>query len=512
MKRCGGRALSILLELAVLSLVGCAAGPDFHRPAAPAGGGHLDSREGALQGVEGIAAGQTQRFDEGADIPGDWWALFHSESLNVLIEQALRNNPDLKAAQAALAAARESALAQRGSFFPSISAGVAAARSKTSEQLSPTPNSGDLYFNLFTSQVGVSYVPDVFGLNRRTMEFAQAEAEQQRWALVATHLALSGNVAVAAVQEASLRAQIDAANRMVNIDAQMLEIVRTRMDRGYASRLDVAAQEAQLAQARQALPALQRALGEQRTLLAALVGDLPGDGEPPQVELVDLRLPENLPLSLPSQLIEQRPDIRQAEENLHAASAEVGIAVANRLPNFAITADIGSTALDAGRLFGGGTTFWDFGAGIAQPIFEGGALQHKERAARAAYIQAEEQYRGAVVAAFKNVADALGALRQDASALQAAAATVDAARATLELTRRQSTVGSVDTLAVLNAELSYRQAELGLAQAEASRCSDTAALFQALGGGWWHRAELTQLPPDSFRVGYSHSARSGGRG
>jgi NodT family efflux transporter outer membrane factor (OMF) lipoprotein len=270
----------------------------------------------------------------------------------------------------------------------------------------------------------------------------------------------------------------------------MLQILRNQYAKGYVSMLDVAAQESQLAQVSATLPPLIKQLAQQRDLLAALSGGFPSQDLPEKFELSSLQLPQELPVSLPSQLVEQRPDVRQAEENLHSASAQIGVAVANRLPSFALTADAGSMALVFSRMFSGGTGFWDVGASVAQPIFEGGTLLHRERAARAAYTQASEQYRGTVLAAFQNVADSLNALQQDADALQAAATAKDAAAVTLDLARKQFQTGYANYLALLNAEQTYQQATINLVQAQANRHADTAALFQALGGGWWNRTDI----------------------
>ncbi len=338
----------------------------------------------------------------------------------------------------------------------------------------------------------MSYVPDVFGLNRRTVESLKAQAEQARFALAATHITLSANVAAAAIQEASLRAQIAAAHELIAINTNMLQILRNQLAKGRVSGLDVAAQESQLAQVAATLPPLLKALVQQRDLLAALAGGFPSQGPAEQFELSSLQLPQELPLSLPSQLVAQRPDVRQAEETLRAASAQIGIAVANRLPNITLSADAGSMALAAGQIFAGGTGFWTLAGGVTQPIFQGGALLHRERAARAAYVQAAEQYRSTVLAAFQNVADALNALEQDANGLRAAAAAKEAAGVTLDLARKQFQTGYAGYVALLSAEQAYQQAVVTLVQAQANRYADTAALFQALGGGWWHRAELTR--------------------
>jgi NodT family efflux transporter outer membrane factor (OMF) lipoprotein len=349
-----------------------------------------------------------------------------------------------------------------------------------------------LYFNLYTPQVSVSYVPDVFGLNRRTVESLKAQEDQARFALVASDITLSANIVAAAIQEASLREQIAATHQLININTNMLGVLRTQLAKGYASRLDVAAQESQLAQVAATLPPLVKQLAQQRDLLAALSGGFPSEDPAEKFELSTLQLPQELPVSLPSQLVAQRPDVRQAEENLHAASAQIGIAAANRLPNFMLSADVGSMALEFGQIFSSGTGFWTLAGSVTQPIFQGGTLLHRERAAKAAYTQAAEQYRSAVITAFQNVADTLNALEQDADALNAAAIAEDAAKITLDLSRQQWQSGYANYLALLTAEQAYNQAVINLVQAQANRYADTAALFQALGGGWWNRADLTK--------------------
>ena len=481
------------MALAVSTLLtSCAVGPNFKKPAAPQVNSYTPSPPSTTSSSTNVAGGETQHFVAGQDIPGEWWKLFHSKPLNALIERSLQANPGLKAAQAALAVARENVLAQKGSYYPSVAGSFSAARQKTSSEISPTPNSGALYFNLYTPQVSVSYLPDVFGLNRRTVESLKAQAEQARFALVATDIALSANVVAAAIQEASLREQIAATRQLIAINTNMLEILRNQFDKGYVSRLDVTAQESQLAQVTATLPPLLKQLAQQRDLLAALSGGFPSQGPAEEFELSSLQLPQELPLSLPSQLVAQRPDVRQAEENLHAASAQIGIAVANRLPNLTLAADAGTMALAASQMFAGGAGFWTLAGGVTQPIFQGGALLHKERAARAAYVQAAEQYRSTVLNAFQNVADTLNALEQDGNALTAAAAAKDAASVTLDLARQQWQSGYANYLALLNAEQTYQQAVINLIQAQANRYADTAALFQALGGGWWNRMDLTK--------------------
>jgi NodT family efflux transporter outer membrane factor (OMF) lipoprotein len=481
---------ALIATSALLLAPDCAVGPKYKSPAPPGVGGYTPRPVSTTSSTTNVAGGEAQVFVEGRDIPGEWWTLFHSKPLNDLIERSLKANPSLRAAQAALLVARENVLAQRGAYYPSLAGGFSASHSKTSNELSPFTASGSLYYSLFTPQVSVSFVPDVFGLNRRTVESLKAQEEQARFAVAATHVTLSSNVVATAVQEASLRGQIDATHALITISTKTLEILRSQYAKGYVSQLDVAVQESQLAQVTATLPPLLKQLAQQRDLLAALSGGFPNRDLPEQFELSSLQLPQELPLSLPSQLVEQRPDVRQAQENLHSASALIGVARANRLPSFALTADVGSMALIFSQIFAAGMGFWDLGAGVAQPIFEGGILLHRERAARAAYIQASEQYRSTVLTAFQNVADTLNALQQDAEGLRAAAAARDAASVTLDLTKRQLESGYANYLALLSAEQAYQQALINLVQAQSNRFSDTAALFQALGGGWWNRTDM----------------------
>jgi NodT family efflux transporter outer membrane factor (OMF) lipoprotein len=482
--------ICLIAILALLLTTGCAVGPKFKQPPPPDVSGYTQTPLSTTSSTSTVVGGEAQHFLERRDIAGEWWTLFRSKPLNDLIERSLKANPDIKVAQAALLVARENTLAQRGAYYPSVTGGFSATRAKTSSDLSPVTNTSALNYSLYTPQVSVSYVPDVFGLNRRTVESLSAQQEQARFALVATHITLSSNVAAGAVQEASLRAQVDATHEIITINTDMLQILRNQYAKGYVSRLDVAAQESQLAQVAATLPPLMKQLAQQRDLLARLSGGFPSQDLPEKFELSSLQLPQELPVSLPSQLVEQRPDVRQAEENLHSASALIGVAVANRLPSFALTADAGSMAVVFSRMFSGGTGFWDVAAGVTQPIFDGGTLLHRERAARAAYTQAAEQYRSTVLTAFQNVADTLNALLQDADALKAAAAAKDAASVTLDLARKQYQSGYANYLSLLNAEQAYQQAVINLVQAQANRYADTAALFQALGGGWWNRVDI----------------------
>ncbi|MBI3677635.1 MAG: efflux transporter outer membrane subunit [Proteobacteria bacterium] len=489
-------AWTLPAALSCLLMAGCAVGPDFKKPAAPEVSDYTAQPLSTTVATDNIPGGEAQRFVMGGDIAADWWTLFHSAPLNELIVQSLKNNSDLKAAQAALSVARENALAQRGPYYPNLSANFSASRQLQPGSLAPVPSSNAFQYNLFTPQVSVSYAPDIFGLNRRTVEAADAQEQAVRFQMIAAHITLSANVVAAVVQDAALQTQVDATQQLVDINANMVQILRYQLVKGYASRLDLAAQESQLAQATATLPPLVKQLAQQRDLLAVLVGRFPSQAPTDKFELSGLQLPQDLPVSLPSTLVAQRPDVLQAEANLHAASAQIGIAVANRLPNIQLTANAGSTALAIGQVFGPGTGFWNLAASLAAPIFDGGTLRHQEHAARAGYEQAAQQYRSTVLTAFQNVADTLAALEQDAAGLKAAADAADAAKVTLDLSQRQFKDGYASYLALLSAEQAYQQARINLVQAQANRFADTAALFQALGGGWWHRAELAEDTDD----------------
>ena len=486
------KLLLIASAMAGWLLAGCAVGPDFKRPAAPTVSDYTDRPLTNTVTATNVTGGEVQHFNKASDIAGDWWTLFHSQQLNELIELALTNNPDLKATQAALTVARENLLAQRGIYYPSVSGGFSASRQKQSTLIAPTPNANIFQYNLFTPQVSVSYSPDVFGLNRRTVESVKAQEQNVRFQMIAAYTTLTANVVVTAIQAAAVQAQIDATSQLVDLNSNMVDILRYQYTKGYAGRLDVVAQESQLAQINATLPPLLKQAAQLRDLLAVLAGRFPNQEPAETFDLASLQLPVEIPVSLPSQLVAQRPDVLQAEANLHAASAQIGIAIANRLPNITLTADAGSTALSLDKVFSSGTGFWGLGAAAVAPLFQGGQLLHQERAAKAAYTQAAEQYRSTVLSAFQNVADTLAALQQDAEGLKAAATAADDATETLDLSQRQWKDGYISYLALLSAEQAYQQARINLEQAQANRYADTAALFQALGGGWWQRADLTK--------------------
>jgi len=472
-------------------LSGCVVGPNFEKPAPPPVTTYTSSAPTTTVATPRVPGGKAQHFTTSSDIPADWWTLFHSRELNALIARALANNADLKAAQAAILVAHETTRAQHGAFYPQVSAGPSITRQKDpSNTLAPVPANNASLYTLITPQVSVSYVPDVFGLNKRTVEGLAAQEQASRYEMIATDITLSANVAEAVITEASLEDQIATTNELLSINREILSLLQYQKSKGYIAGPDIAAQQAQLSQLEASLPPLLKQRDQQNNLIALLTGGYPSQLPTQQFSLASLTLPSDLPLSLPSALVEQRPDVLQAQANLHAASAQIGVATAARLPNITLSANAGSNALAIGQIFGPGTGFWNLGASLLAPIFDGGTLLHQQRAARFAYQQSAQQYRGAVLTAFQNVADTLAALQHDAETLKATAAAADAAKTSLDLARVQYKDGYAAYLSVLNAAQAYQQARLSLVQAEADRFTDTAALFQALGGGWWHRPDL----------------------
>jgi NodT family efflux transporter outer membrane factor (OMF) lipoprotein len=429
------------------------------------------------------AGGAAQTFKQGAEPPPRWWTGFGSPPIDDLVERAFERNPTVDAAKAALRQAHESAAAQFGAYFPVVQASYSPSRAENAVgTIAPTLSSNMPVYTLHTAQVSVGFVPDVFGLNRRAVESLAAQEESQRFQLEAAYLTLASNVVAAAIQQAALQAQVDATENIIRGERRSLELLREQARLGYASALDVASQESALAQGEQALPPLKKQLEQTRDLLAVLAGDLPAQGGSPQLDLDALKLPAELPLSVPSKLVERRPDVRAAEAMVHSASAQVGVAVANRLPQFSISAVYGGTATQFSQMFADSNKFWAITGNVSQTIFDFGALRHRQRAAEAALDQVTAQYRAVVLTAFQNVADSLYALQGDADALAASVKAEAAARKTLDLTRRQLDAGAVNVLALLSAQQAYQQTRISRVQAQAARYTDTAALYQALGG------------------------------
>jgi NodT family efflux transporter outer membrane factor (OMF) lipoprotein len=463
--------------------VSACVGPNFQRPEKPAVDRYtIDPLAAGTASAPGVG-GAAQRFLAGEDVPRNWWTLFGSDALNGLVTEALRANPDVASAQAALRQAVENTAAQRGSYFPAVQGEFDSTRNKDAiGVLQPTLNSGTALYNLFTPQVTISYVPDLFGANRRAVESLAAQAEANRYQLDATYLTLTANVVTTAIQEAGLRAQIDGTQRVIALERESLAVLRRQLELGAVAEADVFAQEAAMAQLEGTLPPLQKQLHQTRDQLAILTGHLPAELGSVHVELDQLTLPSDLPIGIPSQLVDRRPDVRAAEAQLHSATAQLGVAIANLLPQLTITGSAGSTATLLGDLFKPGTGFWSIGANASETLFQGGTLLHRKRAAEAALDQAGAEYKSAVLTAFQNVADALHALDADADALNAASRAEDAARRSLAVAHQQLALGSVPYLALISSEQTYDQAVVALVQARTNRFADTAALFQALGG------------------------------
>jgi NodT family efflux transporter outer membrane factor (OMF) lipoprotein len=484
---------SVRAVVAATLLTSCAVGPDFHEPAPPETERYTAEPTALRTAATDARDGQSQRLQPGRDIPAEWWSLFKSPALNALMTQALANNPNLQSAIATLRAAKEAVYAQEGKFLPLVQADFNPTRQRSPAVLSAPLATGTppQTFNLYTAQMSVSYVFDVWGLNRRQVEALQALADNQGFQVEAAYLTLTASLAGAAITEAALRGEIDATNAIIALNRKMLDVLHKQFDTGYANRNDVALQEAALAQVEATLPPLRKALQQNRDLIAALCGAYtsqePGLGPHQTFRLDTLQLPADLPVSLPSQLIEQRPDIRAAQEQLHAAGAEVGVATANMLPSFAINANAGYIQTILGALFAPGSTFWLVGGNVTQTVFDAGTLLHTLRGAQGTYEAAAWSYRGTVVGAVQNVADALRAIHNDAEALKAARDFERAAKISYDLAQQQMQTGYANILVLLTAQQTYLQAVIQVVQARAARLSDSVLLFQALGGGWWNR-------------------------
>ncbi len=480
----------LALAGAAMALSACAVGPNFHTPAPPTVTAYTPATLPAATPSAPVPGGASQSFVAGMDVVGDWQTLFQSPALTALVAQAIRANPDLAAAKAALRAAHETYLAQRGALFPSAGVDYSVSRQKATDTLAPPLNNNNNLFTLHTLTLTVAYTPDVFGGIRRQVETAAAQAENQRWQTEAAYLTLTSSVVSGAIQEAALSDEITATERVIALGREALAVVKRQKAEGQAAGLDVAAQESAVAQAQATLPPLYKQLVLQRDQLAELTGRFPADFQDAPINLASITLPTDLPESLPSKLVAQRPDILAASANLHAASAQVGVAIAARLPAFTVTGQAGGASTLFSTLLSNQNSFYTIAGDVAQPIFQGGALYHRQKAAEASLDQAKAQYRSTVLSAFQNVADALQAADADARALTAAAQAEAAAKTTLDITRRQQQEGQVAGLAVMLAEQAYQQTLITLIQAQAARYADTVALYVALGGGWWNRKDL----------------------
>ncbi len=504
-------AKHILLLMACAALASCAVGPDYERPALADAKSYSTTPLTAKTESAPLHTGAAQRFVIEKDIRSDWWTLFQNAALNELIEKSFVANPTIEVAQRALKVAQENVYAQQGYFFPTVQANYTPTRTKIAGNLSSSapgiqgdgtliqgyqgtpadqggtaPFNGSTLYNFHTAQLTVGFAPDVFGGMRRQVESMQAQAEAQQFQLQATYVTLATNIVAAAIQDALLRKQLSVTQEMIDANLVAVALAERQYKAGYASLLDLSMQQSALGQVRQLLPPLQKQYEQNRDLLRVLAG-LNQDQEVASFELEMLKLPEELPLTLPSALVEQRPDVRAAEEQLRAANAQIGVARAARLPQFILNGAVGGAAANFSQMFWNSGNFFGLALGITQPLFDGGTLLHREKAAIEAQKQAAAQYRATVITAYQNVADTLHAIQADANALKIANELTVAAKTTFDLTGRQHANGYLDRLALINAQQTYRQALLNSSQAQASRLGDTAALFQALGGGWWNK-------------------------
>jgi NodT family efflux transporter outer membrane factor (OMF) lipoprotein len=480
------------------ALTACAVGPNFKTPVAPKTTGFTPPGEIPAQ-LEAAASpdAQAQHFVDGLDIQGQWWTLFQSPALNALIERALSNSPTLEAATAALRQANETLAAERGSFFPSVSAAAGVQRQKVPGAALGAPQIPSVIYTLNSATLNVSYTLDAFGGVRRQVESLGAQAEYERYALEAAYLSLTANLVTAAITEASLRAQLAATQDIADSQRTQLDITQRRFHAGGASRADILQQQAVLQSTLATLPALRTQLAQQRNLLAAYAGALPADYAGPEFTLDTLALPVELPLSVPSKFVEQRPDVREYSALLHEATAQIGVATANMLPQITLSGSYGGEATSFSNVFSPASVVWSLAASATQPIFKGGQLLHQRRAAVAAAQQAAANYRATVITAFQNVSDTLYALKGDAETLDAQALAERTAAQSLNLVQVQYKSGAASYLQVLSAEQAYQTAAVAFVKAKAQRYADTAALFQALGGGWWNRNDVARNTIDS---------------
>lgn len=478
----------VFLLFCILWLGSCTVGPNFHRPPSIAPKSYTIESLKKHTVTTKTQFGEAQYFNPKKDIPREWWELFHSKAINSLVIAGLKHNPDVANAKALLHSALEEVYAQRGAFYPFIGASFSPTKQQTAGILTSVLNTNRYNYSLYTGQVFVSYTPDVFGANRRLVESLLAGAEFERFQLEATYLTIASNVVNAAIQEAALRRQISATQKIITSQKEIVTIYQKRLAMGDAAIADIATQEATLAAAEATLPPLEQQLAVQRDLINALTGRFPDDRRTPKLRLGDIKLPTELPLSIPSCLLEHRPDIRAAEAQMHAANALIGVAIANRIPNVTINmTNAGTAATGLGSLFQQSTQFWALAGIIAQPLFDGGRLLHKQRFAEESYKAVAAVYRSTIINAFQNVADTLKAIKFDAIALKAHEKATRAALRSLSISRQQLLLGDSSELAILQNQQLYQQAVMNLIQAQANRLSDTAALYQALGGGWWNK-------------------------
>jgi len=472
--------LRIIGLFAVISLSACVMGPDFKSPDAPKAEHYSD----VSLAVEQAAGDNGQKVVAGKAVSAEWWTMFGSDKLDTLIRRGLDNSLTVSAAKARLVEVQENLNSQVGAvLFPKVDANA----SSTRQKISGTSFGGtSRIYTLHNASVSASYGLDLFGASTRYLETLEAQVDYEKYQLQAARMTLAANIVTAAVQEASLREQIEATEGVIADSRGQLKMIEQQFELGAVAQSAVLSQRSALAQVRTALPALKKQLQQNRHLMNVLVGDLPSEASLPEFSLAELQLPHELPLSLPSELVRQRPDILASEALLHQANANVGLATANLYPRITLTGSFGSESRTMGNLFKTGSTVWDAGAGLVQPLFHGGELRAKKRGTEAALEQAGANYRGVVLGAFRDVADTLLALEMDGQSLKLQQESEAASEATMALVRQQYEAGAASYLELLNASQQYQQARIGRAQAEAARFADSAALIHALGGGWWN--------------------------
>jgi NodT family efflux transporter outer membrane factor (OMF) lipoprotein len=484
------KGITITLSL-VLSA--CMMGPNFRTPAPPPTS-HYTEAPDPKKTTHIPAAGKggvTQEFVAKADIPGQWWYLFHSQAINDLVERGLANSPTLASAKATLVEAEENLNAEFGGLMlPAITAQIGGERERINlSNFGQSAATTSSIFNLYNSSVNVTYTLDLFGANRRTVEEYAAQVDYQHYELIGSYLTLTSNIVTSAVSAASYKAQIEATQDIIHSLRRQLLIMRKQQRLGGVSGNDVFSQQTQLSQTEGTLPPLQQSYNQTVHTLAVLVGTVPADFAMPEIKLDQLNLPRKLPVTIPSRLVRQRPDIQWQEALLHAACAQVGVTTANLFPQISISGAFGYESLIPKNLFKKASNIWSYGGNILQPVFNGGQLRALRRAAIAAYEAQEGQYQQTVLLAFQNVADSLRALEFDARTLKALKEAEIASRRSLNITTEQYRLGGVTYIILLTAEKQYQQSVISRVRAQATRYSDTAALFQALGGGWWNAPE-----------------------
>ncbi|NDU80381.1 MAG: efflux transporter outer membrane subunit [Ferrovum sp.] len=465
-----------LLMLGCLVLSSCIQmGPDFVRPKAPEGS-HFELNS------------------NNQSIPADWWTLFHCQALNQMVQEGLQNNYSLASMRAALISAKEYANAEQGLLlYPSADATLAQTRQRFSPQAFGFPGQ-PVIFNLTNINVAVSYNMDLFGANHRQIESLMSQTEVQRYQMVAAQVTLASNIATTAISWSSLQEQVTDQENIVQQEQALLRSVQVRVDAGSQPRSDLAIQSANLAQQQANLAQLKRVKKQMQHQLEIYLGRFPGQKPLQSFSLSDLTIPQDVPISLPSEWVHQRPDILVSESRLHVASANLGYAMANVYPSLSLSAGLGSEALTPGSLFSPVSNVWNIGGGLTQPLFRGGALQAAKRSAEAALDQARQDYLQTVVQAFGNVADVLTALNEDQTALMAQQLASDSAATVLSDTHVRYQAGSVSLPVLLTADEQARKTSLLYAQAKATRLNDVVALYLAMGGGWWNQKSTAQQP------------------